>query len=128
MISLICIFRCALPGYANDTFKIQSESHRSLINQSIPLDGDGGYEKCLIYSGTTNGSGHTTAQRCNSWVYDRSLFSSTLGMKVQFPGIPVCVNACVCFLCVCMCVCWGGGERERQSPAIAKFIQFFSVK
>ena len=114
MISLICIFRCALPGYANDTFKIQSESHRSLINQSIPLDGDGGYEKCLIYVGTTNGSGHTTSQRCNSWVYDRSLFSSTLGMKVQFPGIPR-VRKCMCvFYFVCVCVCVGGREKDNH--------------
>ena len=75
--------RCAIPGYANDTFDVQSDSHQGFINQSIPLTAEGEYEKCLIYAEATNGSDHVTTQRCSSWVYDRTLFTSTLGMKVN---------------------------------------------
>ncbi|CAI9729375.1 Hypothetical predicted protein [Octopus vulgaris] len=67
-------YRCAIPGYDNDTYKIQSESHEELINEYIPKSEDEGevvYEKCLIYSNTTE-NGNRTTKKCSSWVYDKT--------------------------------------------------------
>ncbi|CAI9729376.1 Hypothetical predicted protein [Octopus vulgaris] len=67
-------YRCAIPGYDNDTYKIQSESHEELINEYIPKSEDEGevvYEKCLIYSNTTE-NGNRTTKKCGSWVYDKT--------------------------------------------------------
>ncbi|XP_036361964.1 organic cation transporter protein-like [Octopus sinensis] len=67
-------YRCAIPGYDNDTYKIQSEIHEELINEYIPKSEDEGevvYDKCLIYSNTTE-NGNRTTQKCNSWVYDKT--------------------------------------------------------
>ncbi|CAI9729337.1 organic cation transporter protein-like [Octopus vulgaris] len=67
-------YRCAVPGYNNDTYKIQSEIHEELINEYIPKSEDEGevvYDKCLIYSSTTE-NGNRTTQKCSSWVYDKT--------------------------------------------------------
>ncbi|CAI9729398.1 Hypothetical predicted protein [Octopus vulgaris] len=67
-------YRCAIPGYDNDTYKIQSEIHEELINEYIPKSEDEGevvYDKCLIYSNTTE-NGNRTTQKCSSWVYDKT--------------------------------------------------------
>ncbi|XP_071114400.1 organic cation transporter protein-like [Haliotis cracherodii] len=69
--------RCALPGYDNDTYAIQSEYHNDLINSTIPYsfqDGDVIYDQCHVF---TNASGTMTMVRCNRWVYDKSLFLQT---------------------------------------------------
>ncbi|XP_036361966.1 organic cation transporter protein-like [Octopus sinensis] len=67
-------YRCGIPGYDNDTYKIQSEIHEELINEYIPKSEDEGevvYDKCLIYSNTTE-NGNRTTQKCSSWVYDKT--------------------------------------------------------
>ncbi|CAI9729394.1 Hypothetical predicted protein [Octopus vulgaris] len=67
-------FACAIPGYDNDTYKILSEIHEELINEYIPKSEDEGevvYDKCLIYSNTTE-NGNRTTQKCSSWVYDKT--------------------------------------------------------
>ncbi|XP_036361572.1 organic cation transporter protein-like [Octopus sinensis] len=67
-------YRCAIPGYDNDTYKIQSEIHKELINEYILKSEDEGevvYDKCLIYSNTTE-NGNRTTQMCSSWVYDKT--------------------------------------------------------
>ncbi|CAI9729336.1 cation transportertransporter-like-like [Octopus vulgaris] len=67
-------YRCAVPGYDNDTYKIQSEIHEELINEYIPKSEDEGevvYDKCLIYSNATE-NGNGTTQKCSSWVYDKT--------------------------------------------------------
>ncbi|CAI9729389.1 Hypothetical predicted protein [Octopus vulgaris] len=67
-------YRCAIPGYDNDTYKIQSEIHEELINEYIPKSEDEGevvYEKCLIYFNSTE-NGNRTTQKCSSWVYDKT--------------------------------------------------------
>ncbi|XP_036361982.1 organic cation transporter protein-like isoform X1 [Octopus sinensis] len=67
-------YRCAIPGYDNDTYKIQSEIHEERINEYIPKSEDEGevvYDKCLIYSNTTE-NGNRTTQKCSSWVYDKT--------------------------------------------------------
>ncbi|XP_036361571.1 organic cation transporter protein-like [Octopus sinensis] len=67
-------YKCAIPGYNNDTYKIQSEIDEELINEYIPKSEDEGevvYDKCLIYSNTTE-NGNRTTQKCSSWVYDKT--------------------------------------------------------
>ncbi|XP_076466620.1 organic cation transporter protein-like [Babylonia areolata] len=89
--------RCRVPGLDNDTFEIQSEWHRHLVQSSIPStrtsDGHVTYDKCQVYVNAStyyhdvsNGSladvNVTEVERqtigCESWVYDRSEFESTV--------------------------------------------------
>lgn len=64
--------RCALPTWPNDTYAIQNEAHRMMINKTIPPSTDETlqYSQCLLYQG--NGT-----KSCNKWVYDRTVFKST---------------------------------------------------
>ncbi|XP_064648805.1 organic cation transporter protein-like [Lineus longissimus] len=64
-------FRCAIPGLENDTFDVVDAHHESLINATIPPG-----ETCKIYSAGGKGV-NQTMEPCSSWVYDRSLFTST---------------------------------------------------
>ena len=77
------ISRCALPGYANDTYEVQGEFHQRLINNTIPLDSEGEYEKCHLYA-YVGGNLTDKTEGCSSWVYDKSLFTETLGTKVIY--------------------------------------------
>ena len=80
---LLFNFRCAIPGYVNDTYEVQGEFHHRLINESIPFTTEGEYEKCQLY---VNGGSNLTVktESCTSWVYDKSSFTDTLGAKVIF--------------------------------------------
>ena len=69
-------FRCKVPGLANDTYAFQNNYHRDLVNSSIPKKSDGSYEECLV---VLNGS----LERCTEWVYDRSVFTSTVNSQVR---------------------------------------------
>ena len=85
-------FRCAIPGFQNDSFEVQSDAHQQLINSSIPPSSDGTsrYDKCHIYASSVSGNSayNTTVANnmkimpCNAWVYDTSVFRSTLAVKV----------------------------------------------
>ncbi|XP_067675071.1 organic cation transporter protein-like [Haliotis asinina] len=69
--------RCELPGYDNDTYAVQSEYHQELINSTIPYsfqDGHLVYDKCHVYA---NATGTVSLEKCNRWVYDKSLFLQT---------------------------------------------------
>nr|XP_022328779.1 organic cation transporter protein-like [Crassostrea virginica] len=66
--------RCKVPGLANDTYAFQNNYHRDLVNSSIPKKSDGSYEECLV---VLNGS----LERCTEWVYDRSVFTSTVNSQ-----------------------------------------------
>ncbi|GFO07325.1 organic cation transporter protein [Plakobranchus ocellatus] len=74
--------RCAVPGLENDSFIIQSEYRRALVNMSVDSDSD-----CLVFSnfsisepfsgdGASNISVET--EECHRWVYDTSEVSSTI--------------------------------------------------
>ncbi|CAE1142065.1 SLC22A4_5 [Acanthosepion pharaonis] len=72
--------RCAIPELANDTYEIQSEAHDELIKEYIPediVDGKPVYSSCHLY---VNKSvlGNQTLSNCTSWVYDKSIFQTTL--------------------------------------------------
>ncbi|XP_052698659.1 organic cation transporter protein-like [Crassostrea angulata] len=68
------LHRCRVPGLPNDTFEIQNDYHKYLINLSIPLKADGDYEQCLVVK---NGS----LEKCTDWVYDRSMFTNTVNSQ-----------------------------------------------
>lgn len=76
--------RCAIPGWPNDTFEVQSTEHQALINNTIPVetvDGERTFSSCLVYDGVLNttGGNDTTLSTvtCSEWVYDMSVFEST---------------------------------------------------
>lgn len=72
-------FRCSLPGFKNDTYKIQGRHHEWIINQSIPVstvNGDTAYNSCTrfyVWNDT-----NVTLEKCNSWVFDKSVYKATL--------------------------------------------------
>ncbi|KAK7491564.1 hypothetical protein BaRGS_00017203, partial [Batillaria attramentaria] len=64
--------RCKIPGYPNDTYEIQNDYHRSLINRTIPLQSDGSYAECSIYSSGGEEPPESTHNRtetsCSEWL------------------------------------------------------------
>ncbi|XP_029647981.1 organic cation transporter protein [Octopus sinensis] len=80
--------RCRIPNLSNDTYDIQNDFHQSLINRTIPFtvkDGVDVIDKCRIYSPSQNISYdeynrpiNASSMKCQSWVYDKSVFESTL--------------------------------------------------
>ncbi|WAQ96360.1 ORCT-like protein [Mya arenaria] len=71
--------RCALPGWANDTYSIQSLAHFEAVNSSIPpADADEKYiyDQCNLRY--TDADGNKRLRPCHAWVYDKSIFQSTL--------------------------------------------------
>ena len=90
-------YRCAIPGLINDSYEVRDEYHESIINFTIPpaKPNDKGvvYDKCHIYTAdrydvfgiendTTTPSNRTKV-KCDRWVYDTSLFTSTLAAEVK---------------------------------------------
>ncbi|XP_046328503.2 organic cation transporter protein-like [Haliotis rufescens] len=68
--------RCAIPGYDNDTYEIQSDYHARLINLTIPLDDsddDQVYDKCHIYLVSDN----MTTVACDKWVYSTDIIQNS---------------------------------------------------
>ncbi|XP_067674285.1 organic cation transporter protein-like isoform X1 [Haliotis asinina] len=68
--------RCAIPGYENDTYEIQSDYHARLINLTIPLsdkDDDQVYDKCHIYQVSDN----MTKVACDKWVYSTEIIQNS---------------------------------------------------
>ncbi|XP_071112698.1 organic cation transporter protein-like [Haliotis cracherodii] len=85
--------RCAIPGYNNDTYAVQSKYHAELINKTIPFvkrDGKLQYDPCHLYfSSGQSASSNRTIVGCNKWVYDKSVFQSTAATELNM----VCNNA-----------------------------------
>ncbi|XP_062580306.1 organic cation transporter protein-like [Saccostrea cucullata] len=83
--------RCALPLIQNDTYAIQSETHRSLIDLYIPnTDPDDDkleYDRCsyYVYENTSfispNASRHK--EKCSQWVYSEDVFKSTFAKEIN---------------------------------------------
>ncbi|KAK7503322.1 hypothetical protein BaRGS_00005587, partial [Batillaria attramentaria] len=69
--------RCKLPGLDNDTYAIQNEAHEALVSETIPVDKDGAYDDCQMYTDSEGTFGNGT-YACHAWVYDRSDFVSTI--------------------------------------------------
>ena len=78
-------FRCKLPGYDNDTFQIQSEHHRQLVDHFIPPSGENTlrnvYDSCNLK--LYNGSNESSLIACNEWVYSKEFFDETVMSRVR---------------------------------------------
>ncbi|KAL8570524.1 hypothetical protein ACOMHN_008881 [Nucella lapillus] len=76
--------RCALPGYPEDTWKLQGSWHAHMVNVTIPRDpgvsDEGGYSRCLIYF-HDNDTMETRTRPCSRYVYDRSTYTSSVVSK-----------------------------------------------
>lgn len=91
---MILPYRCAIPGLDNDTYNIQNDYHRTLVNHYIPdpTEEKKKYDECHLYSFDPNTSifnnkSHpinATTFKCDKWVYDDSIFKSTFSSKVNF--------------------------------------------
>ncbi|XP_052823506.1 solute carrier family 22 member 27 isoform X1 [Octopus bimaculoides] len=71
--------RCALPDLPNDTYKSQGSYHDTLVNKTIPYefkDDQYVYDKCHMYNSSLGENG--TKMQCNSWVYDHSVFRTSV--------------------------------------------------
>ena len=68
-------FRCKIPFLENDTYAVQDTSHFDLINQTIPLLEEGGYDACHVIQ---NG----TKRKCSEWVFDQTVFVNTATSQV----------------------------------------------
>ncbi len=75
---------------ANDTFQIQDDYHKFLVDSNIPKVSDGSYDKCYIKAyknETVNNATNTnlpyTKQKCNSWVYSDLIYKKTIVTDVS---------------------------------------------
>ena len=68
-------YRCKIPWLDNDTYAVQDTFHLNLINNTVPLEDDGSYKECVLYV-------NETEQACSQWVYDQSVFTSTIISQV----------------------------------------------
>ncbi|XP_041374429.1 organic cation transporter protein-like [Gigantopelta aegis] len=74
--------RCALPGMLNDTYAVQGVYHETLLNVSIPRDGDA-FSDCFLYSNSDDSQANKTQVACDRYVYDQSVFESTIITKLN---------------------------------------------
>ncbi|XP_076439513.1 organic cation transporter protein-like [Babylonia areolata] len=78
--------RCQIPGWQGDTYAIQNEEHRLVVNQTIPMEhsDDSSYSQCSIFtrgnhSTVTNHSEESRQlQDCHAWVYDTSVVETSV--------------------------------------------------
>lgn len=83
--------RCNIAEFGNDTYAVQSPSHQSIINRTIPLTDDGDYSSCYRYVTVSSHNGtrtHRRREKCDSWVYDTTVFERTLTTDLDL----VCEN------------------------------------
>ncbi|XP_050392340.1 organic cation transporter protein isoform X1 [Patella vulgata] len=77
--------RCAIPSLNNDSYEVIDDSHRSLINQSIPISvsfkGQRSYDKCHLIDAGANRSEGSGQHECSMWVYDKEFFDDTVVTK-----------------------------------------------
>ena len=87
-ILLFSFFRCAIPSLTNDTFQVQSPAHEWMLNMSVPPK-----SSCHLYApGNYTYDSHyrpINASRipCNLWVYDTSVFTTTVASQVISLGL-----------------------------------------
>jgi len=78
--------RCALPGWDNDTFEVQSVEHQNFINKYIPAPDKTGllykYNPCKIRD--FDSGGNFTLVSCEKWVYSKEYFGDSMITKVDF--------------------------------------------
>lgn len=85
MYAVFFLPRCAIPGLQNDTYEVQDKNHAELISLHIPQhlqDGQLKYSRCYLYGNETL-EGNETQHKCNSWVYDKSVFQTSITSDVS---------------------------------------------
>ena len=116
--------RCAIPGYADDQFHVTNETHALLLNHTIPWE-EGKRSQCRMYNnfnydtfvsevhcdGPANGSDITSSElvyatnggnsnettSCEKWVFDKSVFDSTISADVSFSRVcTICMQTELC--------------------------------
>ena len=82
-------FRCQIPAMSNDTYVIQDDRHKALVNKSVPEDenAEHGYTQCTIFKDWndtqfTNGTRTGDVVPCDAWVYDSTEFGSSFIAQV----------------------------------------------
>lgn len=60
----------------NDSYAVQGQHHKDLINLTIPVNLGGSYDEC---KNIVNG----TLETCSEWVYDYSVFTRTVNSQVK---------------------------------------------
>ncbi|XP_045198863.2 organic cation transporter protein-like [Mercenaria mercenaria] len=76
--------RCALPGWENDTYAVQNDRHLDVINRTIPLAPTTEkfkYDQCNYR--TVSENGHISLRKCKKWVYDTSVYQSSLAADLN---------------------------------------------
>jgi hypothetical protein len=75
--------------YINDTFEIQNENHRLIVDKYIPLDmnllsNKNNYDQCQIRTLFPNEpENNLTVNKCNEWVFSREYFDHTIVTDVR---------------------------------------------
>ncbi|KAL8563592.1 hypothetical protein ACOMHN_019330 [Nucella lapillus] len=76
--------RCALPGHAEDSWRLQSEDHATMVNATIPRDPElldkGSYSRCNMYY-HHNATSEVSLRQCSRYVYDPSTYGTTAVTK-----------------------------------------------
>ena len=74
---------------SNDTYVIQDDRHRALVNKTVPEDenAEHGYAQCTIFKDwndtqLTNGTRTGDVVPCDAWVYDWTEFDSSFITQV----------------------------------------------
>ena len=90
----LTIYRCKISTLHKDTFEVQGVWHEISINRTIPWheqDGKWSLSPCDTYitSHRTEYDGfsqpfNASEERCDRWVYDKSVFRSTFITKVSY--------------------------------------------
>ncbi|XP_059171464.1 organic cation transporter protein-like isoform X2 [Physella acuta] len=79
-----CLSWCEIPGYQNDTFDVTSVDHQAVLNMSMPLSDS---DSCFVYLPDNytyddhNQPVNATRIKCSKWVYDQSVFFSTVASQ-----------------------------------------------
>ncbi|XP_063404776.1 organic cation transporter protein-like [Mytilus trossulus] len=74
--------RCQIPGFNNDTYKVQNDQHASIVNKTIPPSHDEihKYDRCHYYLYRNN---TRYMVKCSEWVYDTNTFHETFTSKMN---------------------------------------------
>ncbi|GAB1599438.1 organic cation transporter protein-like [Argonauta hians] len=74
-------FRCAIPGWDNDTFEEQSATHAWYVNHSFPSND----RKCKVYQFNSSNYDLNSSKviNCDSWVFDKSDGSTTASAEMN---------------------------------------------
>jgi OCT family organic cation transporter-like MFS transporter 4/5 len=84
--------RCKLPDYENDTYLVQNDYHRSLIDKYIPRENGPNatdYDQCNInvfanQTSTENDSlTEPSRQRCSAWIFSKGTYGKTIVTEVN---------------------------------------------